>query len=229
MSPKTDCHQRRSERESYYGLSDDENSPLSLPCSPVPSLSQTESEDCLLGQRFPFPDPRESQRKKRKVKRTRSKANNEVTITKQRKNRRVKANDRERNRMHNLNSALDALRSVLPAFPDDAKLTKIETLRFAHNYIWALSETLRMADHSLFSLGHQDMRDSLQKLPKNCLMVDFTTSLASPSSCSSSSEWDSLYSPVSQSSSQSPTGSIDEFISQPHSCLSHSSSFSELV
>uniref|UniRef100_A0A4W6CZN0 Neurogenin 3 n=2 Tax=Lates calcarifer TaxID=8187 RepID=A0A4W6CZN0_LATCA len=60
--------------------------------------------------------------------------------------RRMKANDRERHRMHNLNSALDVLRSILPALPDDAKLTKIETLRFAHNYIWALTETLRMAD-----------------------------------------------------------------------------------
>ncbi|KAK7916250.1 hypothetical protein WMY93_012011 [Mugilogobius chulae] len=53
---------------------------------------------------------------------------------------------RERNRMHNLNDALDALRRVLPAFPDETKLTKIETLRFAHNYIWALSETIRIAD-----------------------------------------------------------------------------------
>ncbi|XP_047208444.1 neurogenin-3 [Girardinichthys multiradiatus] len=61
--------------------------------------------------------------------------------------RRMKANDRERHRMHNLNSALDALRSILPALPDDAKLTKIETLRFARNYIWALTETLHMADH----------------------------------------------------------------------------------
>ncbi|EPQ07388.1 C-X-C motif chemokine 14 [Myotis brandtii] len=58
-----------------------------------------------------------------------------------RRSRRVKANDRERNRMHNLNAALDALRSVLPSFPDDTKLTKIETLRFAYNYIWALAET----------------------------------------------------------------------------------------
>ncbi|XP_039995689.1 neurogenin-3 [Xiphias gladius] len=64
----------------------------------------------------------------------------------QRGRRRMKANDRERHRMHNLNSALEALRSILPALPDDAKLTKIETLRFAHNYIWALTETLRMAD-----------------------------------------------------------------------------------
>ncbi|XP_031730525.1 neurogenin-3 [Anarrhichthys ocellatus] len=64
----------------------------------------------------------------------------------QRGRRRTKANDRERSRMHNLNSALDALRTILPTLPEDAKMTKIETLRFAHNYIWALSETLRMAD-----------------------------------------------------------------------------------
>uniref|UniRef100_A0A8D0EWS2 Neurogenin 1 n=1 Tax=Strix occidentalis caurina TaxID=311401 RepID=A0A8D0EWS2_STROC len=65
------------------------------------------------------------------------------------RSRRVKANDRERNRMHHLNAALDELRSVLPTFPDDTKLTKIETLRFAYNYIWALSETLRLAEQCL--------------------------------------------------------------------------------
>ncbi|XP_061692716.1 neurogenin-3 [Syngnathoides biaculeatus] len=58
--------------------------------------------------------------------------------------RRVKANDRERHRMHNLNSALNTLRNILPALPEDGKMTKIETLRFAHNYIWALTETLRI-------------------------------------------------------------------------------------
>ncbi|XP_054260877.1 neurogenin-2 [Macrosteles quadrilineatus] len=61
------------------------------------------------------------------------------------KHRRQKANDRERNRMHTLNEALDKLRCVLPTFPEDTKLTKIETLRFAHNYIWALSQTLSVA------------------------------------------------------------------------------------
>ena len=60
------------------------------------------------------------------------------------KHRRMKANDRERNRMHMLNEALDRLRCVLPTFPEDTKLTKIETLRFAHNYIWALSQTVHM-------------------------------------------------------------------------------------
>lgn len=67
-------------------------------------------------------------------------------IARVRRNRRMKANDRERHRMHMLNNALDRLRTVLPTAPDDTKLTKIETLRFAHNYIWALSETLKGLD-----------------------------------------------------------------------------------
>jgi len=61
--------------------------------------------------------------------------------------RRAKANDRERNRMHMLNVALEKLRVVLPAFPDETKLTKIETLRFANNYIWALSESLKAIEN----------------------------------------------------------------------------------
>ncbi|XP_069000228.1 neurogenin-3 [Embiotoca jacksoni] len=89
--------------------------------------------------------------------------------------RRMKANDRERHRMHNLNSALDALRSILPALPEDAKLTKIETLRFARNYIWALTETLRMADQH----GHAP-----DYLP-------VASELSSPASVSSA-EWDSV-------------------------------------
>ena len=57
--------------------------------------------------------------------------------------RRCKANDRERNRMHGLNDALDSLRSVLPTYPDESRLTKIETLRFAYSYIWALTNMLQ--------------------------------------------------------------------------------------
>lgn len=76
--------------------------------------------------------------------RSRATGNGSKVVVKVKKTRRLKANDRERNRMHNLNSALDRLRCVLPTFPDDTKLTKIETLRFAHNYIWALSETLKI-------------------------------------------------------------------------------------
>ncbi len=49
--------------------------------------------------------------------------------------------------MHMLNMALEKLRVVLPAFPDETKLTKIETLRFANNYIWALTESLKAIEN----------------------------------------------------------------------------------
>ncbi|GIY65134.1 neurogenic differentiation factor 1 [Caerostris darwini] len=57
--------------------------------------------------------------------------------------RRHKANARERNRMHSLNAALDALRERIPIQKKAQKLSKIETLRLARNYIVALSETLQ--------------------------------------------------------------------------------------
>ncbi|KAF4531724.1 hypothetical protein B566_EDAN008937 [Ephemera danica] len=72
------------------------------------------------------------------------------------RHRRIKANDRERNRMHMLNHALDKLRCVLPTFPEDTKLTKIETLRFAHNYIWALSQMVRMVDAGVAPITSSD-------------------------------------------------------------------------
>ncbi|XP_029368919.1 neurogenin-1 [Echeneis naucrates] len=116
------CSDADSNSCDFFQLTDDEDSRGSSPLRPARS-----------------PPP---QQKKRRRGRGRSDASVQVV----KKTRRLKANDRERNRMHNLNDALDALRGVLPAFPDETKLTKIETLRFAHNYIWALSETIRIAD-----------------------------------------------------------------------------------
>ncbi|XP_053063322.1 neurogenin-3 [Acinonyx jubatus] len=124
----------------------------------------------------------------------RSRPKSEVALSKQRRSRRKKANDRERNRMHNLNSALDALRGVLPTFPDDAKLTKIETLRFAHNYIWALTQALRIADHNLYGL--EPPAPPCEELGSQ--------------DGGSPGEWGSLYSPVSQAGSLSPAASLEE-------------------
>uniref|UniRef100_A0A3P9D6D7 BHLH domain-containing protein n=1 Tax=Maylandia zebra TaxID=106582 RepID=A0A3P9D6D7_9CICH len=56
--------------------------------------------------------------------------------------RRIEANARERQRMHGLNNALDSLRKVVPCYSKTQKLSKIETLRLAKNYIWLLSEIL---------------------------------------------------------------------------------------
>lgn len=77
---------------------------------------------------------------------TRSRPKSPTLLLKLKKTRRMKANDRERNRMHSLNEALEKLRLILPIATDENKLTKIETLRFARNYIWTLSETLRLLD-----------------------------------------------------------------------------------
>ncbi|GJQ67286.1 hypothetical protein Trydic_g8187 [Trypoxylus dichotomus] len=75
-----------------------------------------------------------------------TRAKSPTQIMKIKRSRRLKANDRERNRMHMLNEALDRLRCVLPTFPEDTKLTKIETLRFAHSYIYALMQALNDID-----------------------------------------------------------------------------------
>lgn len=91
-------------------------------------------------------DPNKPKRKYANGKNRVSRSKSPTQILKIKKNRRMKANDRERNRMHMLNEALDSLRCVLPTFPEDTKLTKIETLRFAHNYIFALSQTLESLD-----------------------------------------------------------------------------------
>ncbi|KAM8939434.1 neurogenin-2 [Pelodytes ibericus] len=141
-------------------------------------------------------DPANTKRSRRS--RARGTGKNGEVVMKIKKTRRVKANNRERNRMHNLNSALDSLREVLPTFPEDAKLTKIETLRFAHNYIWALSETLRLADHvqsgSVPSSNPLLMHDSLSPSSPSA------SSWSCTSSPSSSCESLSPYSPASSSS-----------------------------
>ncbi|KAL3883208.1 hypothetical protein ACJMK2_029498 [Sinanodonta woodiana] len=57
---------------------------------------------------------------------------------------RLKINSRERRRMHDLNSALDGLREVMPYAngPSVRKLSKIATLLLAKNYIQMLSSSL---------------------------------------------------------------------------------------
>lgn len=72
---------------------------------------------------------------------TPAKPDERVVVVK--RQRRVKANDRERNRMHNLNEALERLRKHLPGGKDDNKMTKIETLKSAQEYIQTLSRILK--------------------------------------------------------------------------------------
>ena len=68
--------------------------------------------------------------------------------------RRIKANGRERDRMKGLNEQLEVLRETIPCFSLSQKLSKIETLRLAKNYIEALSEMVqndRIPDNTHFA------------------------------------------------------------------------------
>jgi hypothetical protein len=68
--------------------------------------------------------------------------------------RRIKANGRERERMKGLNEQLERLRDTIPCFALSQKLSKIETLRLAKNYIEALSQmisTNQIPDNTQFA------------------------------------------------------------------------------
>ncbi|XP_038618336.1 class A basic helix-loop-helix protein 15 isoform X2 [Tachyglossus aculeatus] len=56
--------------------------------------------------------------------------------------RRLESNERERQRMHKLNNAFQALREVIPHVRTEKKLSKIETLTLAKNYIKSLTSTI---------------------------------------------------------------------------------------
>lgn len=134
-SPNSDSSWKRQDNTSTdYSLSPMMHSEDSIVDRDDSVLIQDDNED------------KKDKSKKKRYTKSRTRMKNPLAVIKIKKTRRLKANDRERNRMHNLNSALEKLRCVLPNLPDETKLTKIETLRFAHNYIWALSETLKMLD-----------------------------------------------------------------------------------
>ncbi|XP_042293486.1 class A basic helix-loop-helix protein 15 [Sceloporus undulatus] len=70
--------------------------------------------------------------------------------SKDRRLRRLESNERERQRMHKLNNAFQALREVIPHVRAENKLSKIETLTLAKNYIKSLTSTiLRMSNGHL--------------------------------------------------------------------------------
>ncbi|XP_056425433.1 neurogenin-1 [Hyla sarda] len=169
----------------------DTSSRMSFSPSDDEDYSSEQSPSYSTGDLTPPAHTPEKCEEEKKRRRGRSRVKNEAVLHTIKKTRRVKANDRERNRMHNLNSALDELRSILPCFPDDTKLTKIETLRLAHNYIWALSETLRLADQT---------KDKTQV---ELVQRAYMSPADPPSPGSDAGSWMSTASPSSSSSSSS--------------------------
>ncbi|XP_013991325.2 LOW QUALITY PROTEIN: neurogenic differentiation factor 4 [Salmo salar] len=91
------------------------------------------------------------------------------------KARRTKANARERSRMHGLNDALDVLRKVMPCASKTQKLSKIETLRLARNYIWALSEVLESGQspesHGFTEMLCKGLSQPTSNLVAGCLQL----------------------------------------------------------
>jgi len=65
-----------------------------------------------------------------------------ASSARERNHRRLESNERERLRMHSLNSAFEELRAVIPHVQVERKLSKIETLTLAKNYIMALTNVI---------------------------------------------------------------------------------------
>ncbi|XP_076827989.1 neurogenic differentiation factor 6-A [Brachyhypopomus gauderio] len=114
--------------------------------------------------------------------------------------RRMEANARERNRMHGLNNALDSLRKVVPCYSKTQKLSKIETLRLAKNYIWALSEILSTGKRPDLLTFVQTLCKGLSQPTTNlvagCLQLNarnFITDHSGDASFSGRSPYDPVY------------------------------------
>lgn len=109
--------------------------------------------------------------------------------------RRVKANTRERNRMHGLNDALDVLRQHVPCYSKTQKLSKIETLRLASNYISALADILKTGirpDGVTFAKSlSKGLSQNTMNLVAGCLQLNPRTLL--PESASYAKPYQLLY------------------------------------
>lgn len=138
----TNSHNPSSPAISHHSMSSSVQSPISFMQSPTSQqiLSPTES----------LTSSTVSCSSKRHQQKGSNDCSTNVPKVVVKRERRVKANDRERNRMHNLNEALDKLRKHLPAARDDTKMTKIETLRSAREYIQRLGKLL-MATETISS------------------------------------------------------------------------------
>ncbi|KAJ6634772.1 Protein dimmed, partial [Pseudolycoriella hygida] len=87
---------------------------------------------------------------------------------KERNIRRLESNERERMRMHSLNDAFQSLREVIPHVKKERRLSKIETLTLAKNYITALTDVIVMMR------GDEDNHNNSIDSPINCTLLQVT-------------------------------------------------------
>lgn len=83
--------------------------------------------------------------------------------------RRLSANQKERRRTQNINTAFAELRRCIPNVPQDTKLSKIRTLRLATSYIGYLQEVLQAEQR-------RDAGSSPSSLSKNARTVNLHAS-----------------------------------------------------
>ncbi|KAL6256291.1 hypothetical protein P5V15_012407 [Pogonomyrmex californicus] len=103
--------------------------------------------------------------------------------------RRLESNERERMRMHSLNDAFQSLREVIPHVTKERRLSKIETLTLAKNYIVALTDVIcamrseeRSEDQQSGSESRQDSSNSEQRLESTTVRMNIPIATRSCSS-----------------------------------------------
>lgn len=83
--------------------------------------------------------------------------------------RRIEANARERNRVHTISAAFEKLRSSVPAYSHNQKLSKLSVLRIACSYILSLS---RLAGHDYSEGGTQPSFSECVDLTTRTIQVE---------------------------------------------------------
>ncbi|KAK7111463.1 hypothetical protein V1264_011089 [Littorina saxatilis] len=125
--------------------------------------------------------------KRKRVRKSRAKAHDPMQKKVVKRGRRVRANDRERSRMHGLNDAMDELREHIPQDGGAGKMTKIDTLRTAANYIRVLKMLLgdiEKGEDPDMGSWPSDMVAAVNNLyGVQPLASPDSTSVASPSMC----------------------------------------------
>lgn len=102
--------------------------------------------------------------------------------------RRIESNERERQRMHSLNDAFEGLRDVIPHINMERKLSKIETLTLAKNYIKALTNVIcdLRNEKAVFSDIYENTEESVDVLNSSDGLTSDGGSSASVASTSGS-------------------------------------------
>lgn len=81
----------------------------------------------------------------------------------------ARRNERERNRVKQVNDGFAALRKKVPFLPDKKKLSKVEILRYAMMYIRDLKDIVD--DHDKEGGGSCTSADS-SPAPQDCILID---------------------------------------------------------